>query len=171
MEFYDAATVFSQARGTDNLLTVPFDARTRNVSECGHDWKCLGFEYKPAQNGDTYASLAFIGEEEGLPANVPAWGKLIPQPYRYQKTNDKGNPIPSETSCAGLIGKLPLLIALAAFSAQPDGLRNALTTSRSESGRWVPHNFTTGRQSLPSLALTSAKSSRYTRAGAGCYNI
>ena len=147
MEIFNAATVFSQATGTDQLLTVPFDARTKNVSECDHDWLCLGFEHKAAPNGGHYASLACIGEEERLPADVPAWGTLIPPPYRYHRTNN-GNPIPSETTCAGLIGSLPLLVALVAFSAQPDKLRNALTTSRSLSGRWVPHHYATGRQSL-----------------------
>ncbi|KAL8793329.1 MAG: hypothetical protein Q9195_004106 [Heterodermia aff. obscurata] len=145
-EFYAAATVFSQARRTDHLLTVPFDARTGNVSETDYDWRCLSFRHEPAQNGGTYAFLAFIGEEEGLPAVVPAWEKLIPQPYRYQKTYENGNPIPPGTTCAGLIGSLPLLLALAAFSARPDALIPALRESRLATGRWVPHNYTTGVQ-------------------------
>ena len=170
-QIYDTATIFSQAFRTDHLLTVPFDARTRNVSETQHDWRCLGFDYQPASSGGTYALLAFIGAEECLPADVTGWEELIPQPYRYQETNDSGNPELSETTCAGLIGKLPLLVALAAFSACPDQLRASLTRTRSPAGRWVPHNHHTGRQYLPTRSLTSTKFIRYTRAGTGHHNI
>lgn len=170
-QIYDTATIFSQAFRTDHLLTVPFDARTRNVSETQHDWRCLGFDYQPASSGGTYALLAFIGAEECLPADVTGWEELIPQPYRYQETNDSGNPELSETTCAGLIGKLPLLVALAAFSACPDQLRASLTRTRSPAGQWVPHNYPTGRQYLPTRSLTSTKYIRYTRAGTGHHHI
>ena len=156
MQHYRAATVFSQATSTDHLLTVPFDARRSNVSERDHDWKNLGFEYKfvPNVGTGTCASVEFIGENEDLPALVPgAWERLIPQPYRYQRTDDDGNPKPSGTTFAGLIGSLPLLVALAAFSACPGKLKTTLETSRSPEGRWVPHNYTTGRQSRPTLCL------------------
>ena len=171
MEFHNAATVFSQATSTDHLLTVPFDARAHNVSDREYDWRNLGFEHKTVPHEGTYASLTFIGEKDCLPAVVPAWEKLIPQPYRYQKTDANGDPIAPGTTCAGLIGSLPLLLALVAFSARPTALRNAITTSKSTTGCWVPHNFTTGRQSPPPLAVSSTKSIRYTRAGTGRYNI
>ena len=170
MEIHDVATVFSQATSTDHLLTVPFDARTHNVSDRNYDWRNLGFEHKTAPHGGTYASLNFIGEKDCLPAVVPAWEKLIPQPYRYQKTDASGDPVAPGTTCAGLIGSLPLLLALVAFSARPASLGAAITTSRSTMGRWVPHDFTTGRQSPPPLAVSSTKSIRYTRAGTGRYN-
>ena len=172
-EPYGAATVFSQATDTAHLLAVPFDARTRDIRGTDYNWRCLGFEHIPVQNRGTgtYASLDFVGEKKCLPAVVSAWKKLIPPPYRYQQTDDNGNPIPSETTCAGLIGSLPLLVALAAFSAQPSELPNALTTSRSTTGHWVPHSYNTGRQSLPPLALTPTKPTRYTRAGIGRHNI
>ena len=142
-QIYDAATIFSQAFDTDHLLTVPFDARTRNVSETQHDWRCLGFDYQPAPSGGTYALLAFIGAEECLPADVPGWENLIPKPYRYQKTSES-----SKTTCAGLIGKLPLLVALAAFSACSDQLIASLTTTISPARKWLSHDWPTGRQYL-----------------------
>ena len=154
METYSAATVFSQATGTDHLLTVPLDARTVNVSDLTYDWMNLSFEYQRLPNSArTLASLVSAGSEEHLPASAPAaWEKLIPRPYRYRRTDDQsGNPIPSETTFAGLIGRLDFLIALAAFSACRNGLIDTLTTLRSPTGSWVAHDYNSGCQSRPNI--------------------
>ena len=149
---YKAATVFSQATRTDHLLTVPFDAREKDVNVQTFEWRNLSFEYLPAQNGGTLASLVFVGDQEHLPARVPElWQRLIPHPYRYQKTDKNGNPTQPDTTFAGLIGCLPFLVALAAFSARQDMLIPTLRNLRSTTGRWVAHNYSTGRQSRPNI--------------------
>lgn len=144
LEIHSAATVFSQANKTDHLLWVPFDARTENVSQYAHDWRNLNFVQEHRTGIGTYCSLVFVGDEETLPDSVPQWEKLIPSPYRYQITDDSGSLIPSNVHFAGLIGNLPLLTALAAFSAPRDRLSVALTGSV-QAGRWVSHSYGPGR--------------------------
>ena len=135
MTLHKAVTVFSQTPDTEHLLTVPFDARTKNVSNFDYDWRGLTFEHKPRNNTSTYASLAFIGEEKGLPACVPqSWNRLVPTPYRYRDTDAEWGP---GTTFAGLI-------ALAAFSALPQAL-SAVLENNIRGSRWIPHNYSTGR--------------------------
>ena len=145
-EIYGSATVFSQATKTDHLLAVPFDARTKDVSNHVHDWRSISFEHKTRNSASTYASLEFIGPEDNLPAPVPqVLEQLIPPPYRFRNVNSEGNSIPPTTIFGGLIGNLPLLIALAAFSAVPSALSATLRNSI-RGGKWQSHTYNTGRQ-------------------------
>ena len=145
-EIYRSATVFSQATKTDHLLAVPFDARTKDVSSHDHDWRGISFEHIKRSSASTYASLAFHGLEDYLPAPVPeSWKQLIPPPYRFRNVDGEGRSILPTTNFGGLIGNLPLLIALAAFSAVPDALSATLRNSI-RGGKWQSHTHTTGRQ-------------------------
>lgn len=146
LALYSAATVFSQAPHTDHLLLVRFDARLEDVS-VWNEWTSLTFDYKEKNSSSSYASL--IGDQYELSAPIPPeWNNLIPQPYRYQKKIDaEGRIVQPNTKFAGLIGNLPLLVALAAFSAPRDNLDEVLK-NHIRGGRWIPHNYNTGRQSL-----------------------
>ena len=143
---HSAATVFSQATSTDHLLTVPFDARTKNVSNSIHDWRSLTFDHKRRNSSSSFASLKWSGQNTELPAPVPQrWYQLIPRPYRFFNIDEEGDPIHPDTAFAGLIGDLPLLIALAAFSAVPNALETVLK-NHIRNGRWSSHAYNTGRQ-------------------------
>lgn len=167
LEIYRSATIFSQATSTDHLLMVPFDARTRNVANHTHDWRSISFNHKGRTSTSTYASLAFIGEKENLPAPLPpGWNQLIPRPYRFPASDGDGNTIQSTTSFGGLIGELPLLIALAAFSSVPNAL-SATLVNHTRGGRWRPHNHNTGRQYVSTCALVLSNRHRCTRTRLG----
>ena len=143
---YDSATLFSQAPNTDHLLMVPFDARKRNISSCEYGWRCPVFDHITEMSPKTFASVTFVGGEAGLPAHAPPpWSQLIPAPYLYQVTDDiKGRLVQPSCIFAGLIGSLPLLVALAAFSAPPDKLTATMMNSV-QGGRWRAHNYLPGR--------------------------
>ena len=152
LEIYGSATVFSQATSTDHLLTVPFDARKKNVASCNYDWRNITFDHKRKDSTSTYASLAFVGEREYLPAPVlPGWNQLIPPPYRFPDLDTEGNSTQSTTIFGGLIGDLPLLIALAAFSSIRDALPDTLL-NHTRNGRWLPHAHHIGRQYVTTSA-------------------
>ena len=147
-EIYSAATVFSKAPGTDHLLMVPFDARTINVLSYKYGWRSLSFDHKRRNSSSSFASLESIGEKQTLPAPVPpSWKQLIPAPYRFENTDEFGKPIEPTTSFGGLIGSLPLLIALVAFSAVPEKLETVLR-DHIRNGKWLPHTHDTDRQFL-----------------------
>lgn len=73
---------------------------------------------------------------------------MLPREYDYclVETNGTGSPIPPETASAGLTGDLALLLGLAAYSAPPNFLQAALTTSM-EPNVWIRHGFPNGRKS------------------------
>ena len=163
LELYGSATVFSQATSTDHLLAVPFDARTKNVASYDYDWRSISFNHKRKTSASTYASLEYVGGKDKLPAPVPLdWNQLIPRPYRFQTCDSNGNPIPPTTVFGGLIGELPLLIALAAFSSIPSELSATLGTN-TQGGRWWPHTHHTGRQYFTASALVLSDTHSYTR--------
>ena len=147
LELYSVATVFCQT-STDHLLGVQTDARVYDVSHFGGGWRPLSFYYQ-ITGSSSFASLAYSGNQVKLPAPIPpGWNNLVPQPYRYQnKIDADGRIIQPNTKFGGLIGSLPFLVALAAFSAPQDNLDEVLK-NHIRGGRWIPHNYNTGRQSL-----------------------
>lgn len=142
---YSAATVFTQRPDTDHLLAVGFDAETRDVNDAPNPWTVLSFDHIPNGRNYTYSSLGLMGSQQHLaaPGSVQWLPQLMPAIYDYQEVNTDGRPDPSTTQSAGLIGSLPLLLALAAFSAPRDSLAAAFACV--QPGTWQPHHFHSGR--------------------------
>lgn len=147
---HSVATVFTQCPDTPHLLAVNFDAQTRDVREQQGGWKVLSFRHIEKDPNNTYSSLDLLGDQAHLAAHgsqnwVP---QLLPNVYDYQEVDLLGRPISPKTRSAGLIGSLPLLIALAAFSAPQDVLADALRSI--QPGEWHPHGHPSGRSEYDS---------------------
>lgn len=169
-EPFSAATVFTQMPDTPHLLAVPFDAQIANVRDYPAGWRGLSFRHVSV-NGDarrTYSSFVDLGPEARLagPGSPLIVGPLLPSVYNYHQTIDGNNrPIPSERDHAGLIGNLPILVALAAFSAPP-GLVDDAFTSSVRPGTWSPHTFQRGGEQARSCLLVRANWSQIFRSEA-----
>ena len=132
-QVHSAATVFTQNPDTPHLLVVPFDARLRHVFQYPGGWRPLVFRHVPIANTQrSYSSVEANGDRQHIAApGSPHWmPQLLPRVYDYQSGNPRLQ--------AGLIGSIPLLIALAAFSAPPTFLQ-AVLTSCLRLGQWLPH--------------------------------
>ena len=155
---FGAATVFTQMPDTPHLLAVDFDAETVNVSDQTF-WRPLSFNHVASGIGErTYSSVAVIGSQQHLAApGARQWvPQLLPNIYDYQpRTDHEGRIIPPPTTSAGLIGSLPLLLALAAFSGPARQLHTILTQSLGP-GVWHGHSYPrdskTSAFSLPCLS-------------------
>lgn len=147
-EIFAAATVFTQVPDTPHFLAVNFDAERENVRDHPPGWRTLSFNHVPV-NGDprrTYASIVDLGEEARIagPGSPHILDSLLPSVYNYHQTIDENNrPIPSEKEHSGLVGSLPVLLALAAFSAPP-GLLDQTFHRSVHPGIWSPHSFQPG---------------------------
>lgn len=168
-----AATIFSQKEATDHLLAVDFNALLKDVVSCDQGWRVISFDHVLQTNTNaTYSSINILGEEAHLAADgSPVWmGQLLPHVYNYQRTTPGGRPIPSPTTSAGLIGSLPILVGLAAFSAPKDSLTAVLSSSVFPRA-WRRHNQPTGRK-LCSLTLSFVTDClRHSRARDGSNDI
>ncbi|KAL2040627.1 hypothetical protein N7G274_006606 [Stereocaulon virgatum] len=134
---YCTATVFTQRPDTPHLLAVPFDASSRDVNTVGINWRPLTFDHE--QVGDTNTYLSYVtssGAEQHLAAHGSQhWiGQLLPAWYDCDTGTEESTRIQG-----GLIGELPLLFALAAFSAPPSRL--SVLTNSLQPGAWVPHQY------------------------------
>ena len=139
---------------------VDFDAGRQLTFDVGgggkRKWRHLSFgdaslplEAPPSSNKPFsmtrdlhYTSVSFE-ELASKPRNaLPA--HMVPQllPKRYRHIGLFG-----KKATAGVVGSLPLLIALAAFSAPREYLTDVLTNSI-RPGRWVPHDYPCGRRRL-----------------------
>ena len=171
---YSEATIFSQKDDTDHLLAVDINALSRDVATYDVGWRVLSFDHYPRTNPDsTYSYINLLGEERQLAAQgscnlVP---QLMPREYNYQRTSPNGHPISSTTTSAGLIGSLPLLVGLGAFSAPRDSITPALTGSITALGAWTHHDWPTGRKSRPLSSNFLAYILRHSRARDGSDDI
>ena len=135
---YKVASLFSQDPDTPHLLVVPFDVRTRNVSDYQRGWLPITFDHHPISTSsgarDYYSSVSATGSESHLAA--PGQGfwmpQLLPQWYNY-----RAPPNSRARVHAGLIGNLPILLALAAFSVPAVNLAEAMKSI--QPGAWAPH--------------------------------
>lgn len=153
---HSAVTIFSQKDDTDHLLAVDFNALFQDVIPYDPGWRVLRFDHIPKPHTSAiYSSINLFGEEKHLAAGgSPTWmGQLLPREYNYQRTTPGGRPIPSPTGSAGLIGSLPILIGLAAFSAPEDSLTAVLTSSIKPQA-WRRHNLPTGRTPERGMVVT-----------------
>lgn len=139
---HSAATVFTQNPDTPHLLIVPYDARLRHANLNPGGWRPLVFRHVRIGNTQhTYSAVLANGDCQHIAApGSPHWmPQLLPRVYDYQTG-------PHRTQ-AGLIGSLPLLIALAAFSAPSTALVGVLPASV-RPRRWMPHqhHYPAGRE-------------------------
>ena len=134
-QIHSAATVFTQNPDTPHLLVVPFDARRRDVLTYPGGWRPLTFRHIPIQNTQhTYSAVLANGDQQHIAAGgSPRWmPQLLPRVYDDQSRSTRIQ--------AGLIGSIPLLIALAAFSAPVSYLQSLLTTCV-KPNQWQPHQY------------------------------
>ena len=139
---YRAATIFTQYPDTPHLLSVPFDARTTSVQQSRRGWQSITFNHIRVGDSNSNAYYSYIssrGAERKIAApGSPHW---IPQLLSDWYDSDPRHVTRIQ---AGLIGDLPLLFALAAFSAPPES--SFVLLSSMLPGRWVPHGLLTGRK-------------------------
>ena len=170
-ELFAEATVFTQMPDTPHLLAVPVDAEIENVKDHPAGWRRLSFNHVPA-HGDTrrtYASIVNLGPEARIagPGSPLIVGPVLPSVYDYHPLIDSNNrTIPSERDHAGLIGSLPILLALAAFSAPPGLLDQTLTRCVSP-GTWIPHSFQRGGKRKEHVFLSELTGCRHSGARRG----
>ena len=135
---HSVATVFIQRQDTANILAVPFDARKKDVTEDSGGWKDLSLEY--AFSWESFVEITLAGGPRRIAvAEQSPWMKLLPAAYIE---NDSESILRRGVN-TGLIGSLPLLFALPAFSAQLDQLSNVLT-GFVRPNRWLPHELPHG---------------------------
>ena len=139
---YSAITVFTQNPDTAHLLVVPFDVQIRHVDESPVGWRHLAFYHVRVNSTQhTYSYVADTGSSQHIAApGLPHWiDQLLPRVYDCQTGN--------RWMQAGLIGSIPLLIALAAFSAPPAALSSVLTTCiRPRAWRHHQYPYPSGRK-------------------------
>ena len=134
-EVHSAATIFTHNPDTPHLLVVPFDARIRHVYRYPGAWRPLTFRHVRIANSEhTYSAVSANGDRQHIAAQGTShWmPQLLPEVYNDQSQSTRKQ--------AGLIGSLPILIALAAFSAPISFLKSVLT-SCVRPGRWQPHQY------------------------------
>ncbi|KAI9707574.1 MAG: hypothetical protein M1836_000535 [Candelina mexicana] len=132
---FRTATVFSQETDTSHLLAVEYDATAENVAgNLKGEWQPLSFQQKRDYSyinchGDM-TLLPFPGSATWMP-------QLVPSCYNCRET---------DRAAAGLVGKLPLLISLVAFSCSPEPLYVDYVLKHHVLPReWRPHNYPSGR--------------------------
>ena len=132
---YSAATIFTRHPDTPHLLAVPFDARTRDVLQYPGGWRPLSFRYIRIDGTQhTYSAISADRDRRHIAARGSShWmPQLLPEVYDDQSQSTKIQ--------AGLIGSLPILIALAAFSA-PTFFLHSVLTGCVRPRRWQPHQY------------------------------
>ena len=135
---YRAATAFNSY---PRLLAVPFDARTRSIYAIfGRGWQATSFNHNQIGNSNAYYSyISDVGSERRLAA--PGSEYWMPQLLDFFYDCDPRHALRTQ---AGLIGQLPLLFALAAFSAPAQSLEVLLSSI--QPGKWSPHGLKAGRK-------------------------
>ena len=132
---HSAATIFTQNPDTPHLLVVPFDARTGDVYRYPGGWRPLSFNHVRIENTQCiYSAVSAGGNRQHIASRGSShWmPQLLPSFYDDQSRSTRVQ--------AGLIGSLPLLIALAAFSAPATFLQSVLTNCLRPQ-KWHPHQY------------------------------
>lgn len=132
---FDSATVFTHINYTGHLLAVELDAQEIDVASTDQGWRELSFRHEPEGNsGRTYSYVEALGPEEKIAApSTHLAAQLLPSIYHCQLVD------PSVTN-AGLIGSLPILLAMAAFTAAPAQLATVFTRYV-QPGVWQNHQL------------------------------
>lgn len=130
---FDSATVFTHHNYTGHLLAVELDAQEIDVASTDQGWRELSFHHEQEGNsGRAYSYVDVLGLEEKIAApSTHLMTQLLPSIYNCQQVD------PSVTN-AGLIGSLPILLAMAAFTAAPAHLATVFT-HYVQPGVWQNH--------------------------------
>lgn len=130
---FDSATVFTHHHYTGHLLAVELDAQETDVASTDQGWRELSFHHEPeGSSGRTYSYVDVLGPEEKIAApSRHLMTQLLPSIYNCQQAD------PAVTN-AGLIGSLPILLAMAAFTAAPAQLATVFT-QHVQPGVWQNH--------------------------------
>ena len=159
---HDVATIFTQNPDTPHFLAVMINATEINVRERTVSWKTLSFSHRPVgQNSPgIYSSINIFGEQQHIaaPGNRNWLPQLLPEVYNYQAP--PGPQAHPAAISAGLIGSIPILLALAAFSAPVSSLNSTLTQNI-QPRAWFPHTQGTGRRLHDFLCLISANHQKF----------
>ena len=167
-QVHSAATVFSQNPDTPHLLVVPFDAQKTHAYQNPGGWKPLTFHHIQKANARRtyYSAVSTTGDHQyiGAPGSQHWMPQLLPSIYNYQMSKPRLN--------AGLIGSIPLLVALAAFSAPPAALSEVLTNCVRPNA-WRPHqyHYPTGRKCCCKHECFGLTVYRSLRTRHGCHNL
>lgn len=154
---YCVNSIFSQGPAAPHLLAVNCNAEQKNAGDNGR-WSRLKFNHRRAGNSNTYLSEIDLGgtkNQIAAPAGSAPWkDQLLPSVYDATPTSDsQGTQAPSTKVQGGLIGRLSLLIALAAFSAPANRvgevLRNHVKPHRWQRGGF---HYPCGRSKCYDLA-------------------
>ena len=135
---YRAATIFIQYPDNPCLLAVPFDARTRSVQLFRRGWQHITFNNTRNGNSSSntyYSYISSRGAGQEITTGLPHW---IPQIWPARNTSY------TTSIQSGLIGELPLLFAIAAFSAPPSSPEVLLSSMHP--GKWTPYGLSIGRK-------------------------
>ena len=148
-QVHSTATVFTQNPDTPHLLVVPFDARRKDVVEYPGAWRPLTFRHvRIANTRHIYSAVLANGDRQHIaaPGSAHWMPQLLPRVYDDESRSTRRQ--------AGLIGSLPLLIALAAFSAPSAFLQSVLTLCV-RPRQWQPHQYQypAGRKLKKSLGI------------------
>lgn len=139
---YSVATVCVFGRDAAKLIAVQIDARKENVAEQLGGWKELSFDWIPLGLGmGSYAAVTVAGDQPRIagPFRSRWMNQLLPATYLDNGPDE----LLGSRFTTGLIGSLPLLFALPAFSAQLDQLSNVLA-GFVRPNRWLPHELPHG---------------------------
>lgn len=148
---FGAATVFTQYPDSTHIVAVNVDAGMTDAADQNGSWRTLSFNHVNSNNNRYFSSVNTMGQERHLVApGSQSWiRQLIPDIYDYPRQSSA----PSRAS-AGLIGSVPILLALAVLSAPENWLIQTLTNHIGP-GTWQRHTYLSGRESLVTLCLTS----------------
>lgn len=130
---FDSATVFTHMVDSGHLLAVELDAQEIDVESTDQGWRELSFRHEQEGNsGRTYSYVDALGPEDKIAApSRHLTTQLLPLMYGCQQAD-------TSVTNAGLIGSLPILLAMAAFTAAPAQLATVFTRYV-EPGIWRNH--------------------------------
>ena len=124
---YSTATVFTQAPSSQEFLAVNFDARWKNIDP-DHRWEKLMFRHVPSPAGQEYyysdLGIGSLRNSHFLAtlSNADWQHDLFPAAMHC----DGNHAFANGRRNAGLIGELPYLLAVIAFSGPRQNLLNIL---------------------------------------------
>ena len=136
---YSAATIFNQGQSKVlfSVMCDAADAGDRSVIDAG-DWRSLKFEAAPAAPTLSQVGPNFKNDTLRARGGQHWVGQLLPSRYHHQGSHTNGPTI------TGLVGELPILIALAALSTSEAKFKDVLPASIKEY-KWIPHDDGQGR--------------------------
>lgn len=133
---FESATVFiTHMLDSGHLLAVELDAQEIDVESTDQGWRELSFYHEQeGSSGRTYSSVAALGPEDKIAApSRHLKTQLLPPMYDCQQAD-------TSVTNAGLIGSLPILLAMAAFTAAPAQL-TPVFTQYVQPGKWLNHQL------------------------------